>query len=113
MTTTSTLTDPTISTPYTRVSVMVSQESSNSISRHGDPAENAITCAGMIYRKSSNRSSRHGYLVDNKSGNMSRRQYEPTYIANNSGAGKLKTIYFGKNQYPISIVQLNEVSDIA
>ena len=28
-------------------------------------------------------------------------------------AGKLKTVYVGKNQYPISIIQVSEISEIA
>ena len=30
-----------------------------------------------------------------------------------STAGKLKTVYVGKNQYPISIIQVSEISEIA
>ena len=71
-----------------RVSVMVSHTRSNKSSGHSDPMDNA----------SGRRISHHG---------------NPTDSAITSGAGKPKTVYVGKNQYPISIVQLDEVSDIA
>ena len=52
--------------------------------------------AGILDRSSSSSDNFHGDLVNSA-----------------SNAGKLKTVYVGKNQYPISIIQLSEISEIA
>ena len=76
---------------------MLARGSSNRRICHGDPVDNTSTGAGMVAREIINRSSRHGEPTDNE----------------RSGAGTPKTVYVGKNQYTISIVQLYEVSGIA
>ena len=76
---------------------MLARGSSNRRICHDDPVDNTSTGAGMVAREIINRSSRHGEPTDNE----------------RSGAGTPKTVYVGKNQYTISIVQLYEVSEIA
>ena len=75
--------------------------------------DNASTGVCVIAHEIGKRNSRHGYSVDNKSGDTRSRHNKPTYGIITGSAVKLKTVYVGKNQYPISIVQLDEVSDIA
>ena len=99
-------------TPIAIVAVIVDRASGNSISRHIDPVDNARTGAGMLARSSSNAIIYHRDPADNASSN---RSIHHGKLADNSiaGAGKLNTVYVGNNQYHISIVQLEKVSEIA
>ena len=67
----------------------------------------------MIACASGNRSSRHGYLVGNAICNMSSRHGNPMDSAITLGAVEPNKVYVVKNLCPISIVQLDEVSEIS
>ena len=96
---------PTMSTPNTRFSGMIARSRGSSGGRHGKPADNTGT-DGMIACTSGNRSIHHGYLANNAISS----HIEPTNSA--ITYGKPKTVYVGKNQYHISIIQLAEVLEI-
>ena len=95
---------PTMSTPNTKVAEMTAHLNVSSGSHHGDPT--IVITNVMIAWVSGNMSSRNRYLADNVISSHS----NPTNSTSTSG--KLKTVYVGKNRYPITIIQLYEVSEI-
>ena len=73
--------------------------------RHGDPV--SASNDDTISHASGNMISHHSYLTNNVISSHSGPEN------NASTAVNPKTVYVGKNWYPISIIQLAEVSDIA
>ena len=100
-----------MSTPNVIVTGMVARLIGSSVGCHNDPTDINSTY-GMISQTSGQRSSRHSYLADNFICNRNSRRVNPNNSASIYGAGKTKTVYVGKNQCPVSIVQLAKVSDI-
>ena len=100
-----------MSTPNVIVTGMVAHLIGSSVGCHDDPTDIDRTY-GMISQTSGHRSSRHSYLADNLICNRNSRRVNPNDSASIYGAGKPKTVYVGKNQCPVYIVQLAEVSDI-
>ena len=91
---------------------MVSCAIINRIRHKGKPTDNTVTGAFMVACVSGNRSSRNVEPADNASGKRISHYSNPA-DNESTGAYKPNTVYVGKNQYPISIIQFPEVSDIA
>ena len=89
---------------------MVSRLSRSSGSRHGDPTDNAST-NDTIAHVGGNRIISHGYLTNNVSYNRSSSYGDPVESASTASAGKTKTVHTRNTQYPISIIQLDEISN--
>ena len=101
-----------MSTPNARVAGIVSHVIVNRNSCPVNPEDNARTGVGVIACVSGNRSICHGYPTNNASGNRRSHHNNPTDGASTDSTGKPKTLYVSNNQYPISIVRLDEVSEI-
>ena len=79
---------------------MISRSKGRSGGLHGDPA--SASTDGMITCSSGSMSSHHGYLANNLISSLG----DPVNR-------KPKKIYAGENRYPIYIIQLDEVQEIA
>ena len=102
----------TMSTSNSRVSGMVARAISNRSIRHSDPTDNTRNGAGMLSHLIINSSSHYDKPTDNASGNRSICNGNP--LDNTSAdARKTTTVYMENNKNPISIVQSDEVSEIA
>ena len=84
---------------------MIAFSGGSSSGCHRNPTDSAIT-NDTTDHVSGNRSIHHGYLANNAISS----HIEPTNSA--ITYGKPKTVYVGKNQYHISIIQLAEVLEI-
>ena len=96
---------PEMSPPNARVAEIISCSRGISGGCHGVPL--SVSTNGMIACASGNRSIHHSYFTINVSSSHG----DPTNSA--SAVIKLKTVYVGKTQYPISVIQLAEVLEIS